>query len=217
MKKQLALAIIGVAAMFASAAQANEIYGQVGTEGAGIGFAYALNARVNARTEVDGFSFSHNFDAGGIRYDARIKLLHTGEYIDFFPAPTVAPVRLTVGVLTGNDTIDGTATGLNGSVNINGTSYAAAGESIHAKATFPTVRPYVGIGLGHTPTAQKGFSMFADVGVAFGRPHLDYDVPADIVAAAGQANVDAEKQALQDKVNNARFYPIVKVGVTYRF
>jgi hypothetical protein len=42
-------------------------------------------------------------------------------------------------------------------------------------------------------------------------------VPADIVAEAGQANVDAEKQSLQNTVDRYRFYPIVKVGVTYRF
>lgn len=33
--------------------------------------------------------------------------------------------------------------------------------------------------------------MFFDAAVAYGRPHLDYDVPAAIVAEAGQANVNA--------------------------
>ncbi len=86
------------------------------------------------------------------------------------------------------------------------------GESVHATAKFPVVRPYLGIGLGHTPTARKGFSMFCDAGVAYGKPRVDFDVPANIVAEVGQANVDAEEQQLQDKADKLRFYPVVKVG-----
>ena len=59
--------------------------------------------------------------------------------------------------------------------------------------------------------------MFFDAGVAYGKPHVDFDVPATIVSEAGQANVNAEEQQLRDKVERYRFYPIVKVGVTYRF
>lgn len=53
------------------------------------------------------------------------------------------------------------------------------------------MRPYLGIGVGHAPHATRGWGMFFDAAVAYGRPHLDYDVPAAIVAEAGQANVNA--------------------------
>ncbi|ACC73323.1 hypothetical protein Bphy_4202 [Paraburkholderia phymatum STM815] len=43
------------------------------------------------------------------------------------------------------------------------------------------------------------------------------DVRADIMAEAGQANVDAERPALQDKADKWRWYPLVKAGVAYRF
>ncbi len=42
-------------------------------------------------------------------------------------------------------------------------------------------------------------------------------MPPAIVAEAGQANVDAEEQQLQSKIDRYRVYPSVKVGVTYRF
>ena len=99
----------------------------------------------------------------------------------------------------------------------NGTTYSSLGQTIHAKAKYPAVRPYLGIGFGHSPHATRGWGMFFDAGVAYGRPHLDYDVPAAIVAEAGQANVNAEEQQLQSKVDRFRFYPIVKIGATYRF
>jgi hypothetical protein len=59
--------------------------------------------------------------------------------------------------------------------------------------------------------------MFVDAGVAYGKPRVDFDVPADIVAEAGQANINAEEQSLQNTADRLRFYPIVKVGVTYHF
>ena len=51
---------------------------------------------------------------------------------------------------------------------------------------------------------------------------------ADLVATRGsavsdtefaliEANVEAEKQSLQDEIDSYRFYPVVMVGVNYRF
>lgn len=216
--KRLLVTVAAVStALSAPLAHAHEVYGQIGTEGLGIGFSEPLGTRDNVRAEFNGFTFSHGFNTNDLHYDGKVNLYHGGLYLDFFPAPNTIGFRLTAGMLIGGDNIDATATSMTGTYTINGVNYSTLGESIHAKARFPTVRPYLGIGFGHTPVAQKGFSAFFDAGVAFGRPHVDFDVPADIVAEAGQENVDAEKQELQDKADKLRFYPIVKVGVTYRF
>lgn len=206
-----------LAALATPLAHAREIYGQIGTEGVGLGYSEPLGTRDNVRAEFNGFRFSHDFNAGGLHYDGTASIYHGGFYFDFFPAPDTVGFRITAGALVGGDNVDATATSMNGTYTINGVQYSTLGQSIHAKARFPTVRPYLGIGFGHTPVAQKGFSAFFDAGVAYGRPHIDFDVPADIVAEAGQANVDAEKQDLQNKADKLRFFPIVKVGVTYRF
>lgn len=217
MKKWVAALVAVFAVCSGSIAHASEVYGQVGTEGIGIGYGYSFASMANVRAEFNGFSFSHGFDAGGLHYDATLNLYHGGIYGDFFPAPSVVPFHLTAGLLIGGDNLDGTATAMSGTYSINGTTVSAAGEQIHAKVTLPAVRPYIGIGFGHSPIAKKGFAMFFDAGVAYGQPHVSFDVPSEIVAEAGQANVNAEQQQLQDKANNWRFYPIVKIGVSYRF
>lgn len=196
---------------------AHEVYGGIGTEGVGAGFAYALDDHFNARAEVNGFALSRNFSSGDLSYDARAKLLHGGLYADYFPAPAKVPFRLVAGVLLGDDRVDATANSNNGTYNVNGVVVPANGETISARVRFPSARPYLGIGFGHTPNGKSGFSMYFDAGVAYGRPRVDLNVPASIVAQAGQANVDAERQELQDKANRLRFYPIIKIGVTYRF
>jgi hypothetical protein len=216
--KSLVIALVtGLAALSGPLAHADEMYGQIGTEGVGIGYGHPLGTRFNVRGDFNGFSFSHSFNSGDLHYDGTATLLHAGLYADFFPAPSVVPFRLTAGLLVGDDHVDATATSMSGSYRINGVEYSTLGQDIHAKATFPAVRPYLGIGFGHSPVGKKGISMFFDAGVAYGRPHVDFDVPADIVAEAGEANVAAEQQSLQNTADRLRFYPIVKVGISYRF
>jgi opacity protein-like surface antigen len=210
--------LVGTAAFASSAVQAQsmEVYGGGGTEGVGAGLGYSFNQYTNVRAEVDGFSLSHNFTAGDLHYDAKVNLIHGALLGDFFPAPSVFPIRLTAGILVGGDNVDGSATSMGGTYTINGVTVPSDGESINAKLRFPTVRPYVGLGLGHNPN-KKGLSVAFDAGVAFGKPRVSFDVPANIVAAAGQSNVNAEEQSLQAKANDLKFYPIVKVALTYRF
>lgn len=217
-KTVLASLCFGAVLVSASAAHAQsaEIYGGVGTEGLGAGVGYSFNSYTNVRAEIDGFSLSHNFSAGDLHYDAKLKLLHGALLGDFFPAPTVFPMRVTAGILVGDDQVSGTATSENGTYTINGVTVPAEGEAINARLRFPTVRPYVGIGFGHNPN-HKGLSVAFDAGVAFGKPRVSFDVPANITAAAGAENVSAEEQSLQSKANRLKFYPIVKVAVTYRF
>lgn len=220
MKRTIRAAAIGVAFAAATAAHAQvsqEVYGQVGTEGFGVGYGHVLGSLFNGRAEFNGFGLSHNFTAGNLQYDAKLNLYHGGLYVDFFPAPSVVPFRLTAGVLIGDDNVDADANAPSGTYTINGKTVSAAGQTIHAKASYPTLRPYLGLGFGHSPRATRGWGMFFDAGVAYGKPHVDFDVPATIVSEAGQANVNAEEQQLRDKVERYRFYPIVKVGVTYRF
>jgi hypothetical protein len=218
MKKLLIAVAASIAALSAPLVHAREIYGQVGTEGVGIGYSEPLGTHDNVRAEFNAISFSHSFDAGQLHYDGTAHIYHGGLYLDFFPAPNTIAFRLTAGALIGGDHVDATATSLTSTYRVNGQSYSTLGQAIHAKATFPTVRPYIGIGFGHTPVATKGFSAFFDAGVAYGRPKVDqFDVPATLVAIVGQAAVDQQRQELQEKADKLRFYPIVKVGVTYRF
>jgi hypothetical protein len=216
-KNSLSAAVFVTFSLASSIASSHELYAGVGTDGIGAGYAYALNSNFNARAELNGFALSRNFSAGDLHYNAKATLLHGGLFADFFPAADTVPFRLVAGVLIGDDHVNASATSTNGTYNVNGVRVSSNGETINARMRFPTARPYLGIGFGHSPVAKPGFSMFFDAGVAYGRPTVDLDVPASIVAQAGQANVDAERRELQDKANRLRWYPIIKIGVTYRF
>jgi len=213
--------LLGVLSAFAvvlasPAVHAQEVYGTVGTEGLGLGLGYSFTSNSNVRAEFDGFSLSHNFTAGDLQYQAKLNLAHGGLYGDFFPFPQTFAIRLTAGLLIGDDNLNATATAPSGTYTFNGVTVSSTGESVTAKAKLPTVRPYVGLGFGHNPST-KGLSVSFDAGAAFGKPTINFNVPANIVAEAGQANVNAEEQNLQNKANDLKVYPIIKIGLTYRF
>ena len=204
-------------AMLACAAHAHaiEMYGTVGTEGLGYGVGVGITRNIGARADINGLALSHSFTAGEVRYNGKARFVHGGIYADFFPAPASFPIRLSAGVLVGNDRVDLVGHAMQDVYVYRGVAYPTAGQSVNGRIKLPTVRPYLGIGFGHTPDATPGWSMSFDAGVAYGKPTVELDVPPLITAVVGQATVDDQRQQLQDKANRLKFYPIVKLGVTY--
>ncbi|MFM0563105.1 hypothetical protein [Paraburkholderia sediminicola] len=76
--------------------------------------------------------------------------------------------------------------------------------------------PYLGIGYGHKPVS-KGFGLTFDLGVAYGRPRTTYSVPQIYSQLTTQANIDQEEQNISNKVERYKAYPVVQIGVSYRF
>jgi hypothetical protein len=204
------------ASVFATAAHAAEVYLQGGTQGVGVGYAQPLTSWAGLHADLNGFGLSHKFSAGNMNYDGQVHLLSGGTYLDLFPIKSSA-FRLTAGLLFNNDYVRGDAVSQNGTYNINGTTYSAPGATVSAKVSYPTVMPYLGLGFGHKPEATRGFGFTADIGVAYGKPRVGYNVSPELVAIAGADNVYAEEQKIRNSVNRYRLYPIVQVGVTYRF
>jgi hypothetical protein len=203
----------------AAHAQSNEVYGGFGTGGLVLGAGHGFNPYVGARAELGGFSLSHTFTSGSTDYDANLRLIHGSVFADFFPAAAWFPVHFTAGVIFGGDQVSGDAnTNSNGTITINGVPVTPTdGETVSAKLKWPTVRPYVGFGFGHNPVGKPGFSFAADFGVAYGRPHVTFNVPENLAQQAGAGNVAEAESNLQDKANDLRWYPLATVSVTYRF
>ena len=79
------------------------------------------------------------------------------------------------------------------------------------------MRPYIGVGWGLGPQAGKGLSFVADLGASYGRFRTDYDVSPGLQEYWGNDRVQQERRALDKKVNDMKWYPVVRIGVSYRF
>jgi hypothetical protein len=216
--RKIAVAVAtAVLALSAVQSHAHEIYSTVGTEGVGIGYGYSFGNSVDVRADFNYLGFNHGGTFDGTDYNATARIAHAGLYADWFPLAGIAHgLRLTAGALIGNDRADGSLNGNSGKFTINGHALSTYGQSIYAKAKLPTVRPYLGFGYGHN-ARTKGFSFIADIGVAYGKPKMEYGLPAGLEEAVGSENVAAQEAKWQETANRVRFYPVVKVGAAYRF
>ena len=196
-------------------AQATEVYTGVGTTGFKLGLSHAMTEQVGIRAEYNGMDYSRDINTSDIDYNGKIKFQSAGLYLDFYPWLNNG-FRVSAGALAGNNKITANGKANNGSFNINGTNYSAAGQSVSVSAEFPTVQPYVGLGYGFTPK-RAGVGLFADLGVAYGKPSSQLTVSQGLLNQAGQSNVNAEQQKLQDKLNDFRFYPVATIGISYAF
>lgn len=211
MKKAVCLAF----ALISGSAMAGEIYTGAGTVGFKLGYAQALTDTVGLRAEFNYLDYSRDFNTSDANYTGKIKMNNVGAYLDYFPFSN--GFRLSAGALVGNNkiTADGKASG--GNYTINGQQYSATGQSVSASAAFPNVQPYVGLGYGYSPTAKKGLGFFADIGAAYGKPDATLNVSQGLLTKAGQANVNAEQQKMQDELDKFKFYPVLNIGLSYTF
>jgi hypothetical protein len=202
-------------ALCASGAFAQEVYLQGGTQGAGAGVAMGVTDWLGLHADINGIAFSHSFHAAGNEFNGHLRIVQGGGYLDLFPFSS-SSFRVTGGLLVNSDRLTGNAVPVNGTFTLNGKAYPALpGAYASAAIKYPAAMPYLGIGFGHKPVS-KGFGLVADLGVAYGRPRVDFNVSPYLQSLA-DGDVHAEEQKIRDSVQRYRFYPILQLGASYRF
>ncbi len=201
-------------ALLPASARATELFGGLGTTGVELGVAERVGGAAGLRMSAEFLKVGRNFESDGATYDTKLKFSSLGLYGDYFI--TGGGFRLSAGAVIGTRKATGNAVATNGTLSINGSSYPAAGESVGAEAKFPSAAPYIGIGYGHHQPS-KGSGFYLDLGFVIGKAKTTLSPSAGIVAAAGQANVDAEQRKLQDSVDKLKAYPVLKFGFSFAF
>jgi hypothetical protein len=196
------------------AAQAGEVYVGAGTTGIVVGVGGQVGPRAGVRLEGNFLDYSRTVSTSNVDYDGKLKSSAGSLLVDFFPV-SGGCFRITAGAVVGDGKVTAVGRPRNNTLNINGQVVNATGESINFTVKQPSVQPYLGIGVGHA--LKTGFGFFADLGATYGKPRVDFSATPGLVAAAGQANIDAERQDVQNKADNYKFYPVVKLGISYRF
>jgi hypothetical protein len=195
-------------ACMAASAHAAEVYTHIGTEGLGLGVGRPIGAAFGVRGEINAGSLSHDID-----YDAKLKWRGIGFYGDWYPVPS--PFRLTAGIVFNDSKVAATGTSDTVLV-INGQSYTAAGEAVYGRIEWPSVMPYIGVGLGHA-RERRGWGLFADLGVMIGKPKARLTATPGLLQQVSAAELEAERRELQDKADDYGVYPVLKIGVSYTF
>ncbi len=190
-------------------AQSVGVAPHVGTLGVGADLAVSLVDRLGFRVGANIFPFDIGYSASDVDFTISLPSPQFTVLADLFLARSF---RLTGGLFVSSDdvTMEGDLTG---TVDIGENTFTAADVGTLTGAIGTNnVSPYVGIGVGRV--AGSGFGFLLDLGVAFQGP------PSVVLAADGpiasdpafQADLEAERQDIEDDVGIFRYYPVITLG-----
>jgi hypothetical protein len=212
----LALALVLSGASGMASAEGIALGAKVGTTGLGLEATLGMTETLNLRGGVYGFKYGYDFEEDGIDYNGDLDLKSAAALLDWHPGGR--GFRVSAGVFGNGNELKGRAQADNLEI---GTDFYDA--RINANIDWNDFAPYLGIGYGN---AVKGgrLSFALDAGVMFtGSP----DVQLDGTLAGGGAqqgvqerfeeDLRLEEQSLKDDLSDFKYYPVVSLGVTYRF
>lgn len=197
----------------------------VSTLGAGIQIGdYQLGDSIKLRANIQGVGANKHLDNGNITYNAKMHLFTAGVVGDYYFKPE-SGFYASAGLYYNDNSVTGTGM-YNGNVSVNtpmgpmSVNPSTLGN-ITYKAEFAKTAPY--LGLGYRTASRDGLHFSVDVGVLYqGDATMTYDIPQGYSALAKfnpalNATVENNKIYLQDQANKLRLYPVVSVGLGYRF
>lgn len=125
--------------------------------------------------------------------------------------------RLTGGGLINKNKFKLTAD-LTESVELDGQEYRLS--DLQGEVTFATLAPYVGIGYGNAVGADGRWHFSCDFGVMFqGEPKISASATASDpgLQPAVDAALDREVADIQNEASDYKYYPVIALGISYRF
>ncbi len=192
----------------------------VGTNGLLVEGGYRLNSMLVLRGQGAFMDFNDGFTSDNIRYGGRFHFNTGGAFLDLHPLSN--PWLITGGAVFGERKVDVNAKpSVNGSITIHGVTYPTSEVgSVVGDVDYGNTSPFVGAGWDNTYYNRSGWGFRAIAGVIFG----DHPPVADIHAVGPYAtqpavisNVDADQATLRHDAADYSYYPVVQVGVNYRF
>lgn len=218
----LATGLMAAALTATTAAHAQVgVVGEVGTTGVGGHMVIPLRPNLHARLGMNYLSYSYSGSTRDLDYDLSMKAKTYDALLDWYPNER-SSFHVTAGLAYNGNKIDAQARP-NGSGNytVNGNTYsAAAAGKITGQVDFGKIAPYLGVGW--SKAADKGWSYSTDVGMLFqGSPHTSLNSSGCTAGAAAcnqlASDVAKENARLSDEVSRFKVYPVLRIGVSYKF
>lgn len=212
-----------------------------GSLGAGVQGAVSVTKYSNVRGGFNDFSYNDTFSKDGITYGGTLKLRSAqvtyDQYFAHMGGFHISPGALIYNGNAGNATANVSS---GQSFSLGGTTYYSGATSpITGTGTigFNKAAPMVLIGFGNLlPRSSRHFGVSFEAGVVFqgsanARLNLAGSACPSAAAAAGpasncpnaatdalvQANVQSEQNKLNTDLNPFKYYPVISLGVSYKF
>ena len=197
---------------------------KVGTLGVGLDIATDIPGfqadKANVRFAGNYFTYSRSENLSRLAIDGKLKLQTFGMVGDWYPF--AGSFRLTAGGYFNQNAVSVTGKPKGGSFNFNGTDYTPQQVgTLSDRAKLGTgFAPYAGIGWGNALGSGKQWGVFSDFGVLFtGSPKLSLSSQGGTLSNDPTlvANLENERHKAQKDIDFAWAYPVISVGVSYKF
>lgn len=214
-----ALALLTLAV--STGAQAQSLTARIGSNGLGAEVGLGLGPMLGVRANFLGGSIDRDEVESNIRYEGTFKLSNGALLLDLHPF--AGNFRLSGGLVYNANKLDATGRGDGGTIEINGIDYpAAAVGTLQAAVRWDKASPYLGLGWGSRPQASPGLFLSADLGAFYMKPTATLtgscgSALPSLACTQLQSDIRAEEQQFRDEVNKYKLYPVLSVGVGYRF
>jgi len=227
--------------MFGFTTSANDLGLSVkaSTLGLGLELDYKINDKFNVRLQSNRYTYDDEFEEDGIDYEGEIKLSSTGLLLDW--RPFEGKFRLTGGLYANNNEITGH------SASVGDETYDIGEASYGSSSTDPlninmdvilgdSTAGYLGMGWGNSSSSKKWmFSL--ELGVLLtGEATVDLTASGSAVVSQNgvsqtfsitdtsntlvqefQTELSIEERNLEDDISDYKVYPVIAIGVGYRF
>lgn len=191
------------------------------TLGLGLETSFDLDDKWGFAAGFNGFSYDYDTTKNNVAYDGNIRFKNADFSARYFPWSS--GFFLSGGLLFNYNEVELTAKPKgNATYTFNGQTYSASDVGfVEGYGDFDKLAPKLSIGW--QKKAGKGFSVFAEAGVAFtGAPDLTVSVSCNPSLPAAQctqlkSDVEKERQDLVKDAEDFKLHPVVALGAQYRF
>ncbi len=190
---------------------------RVSTLGIGGEVSKLLTPHLGVRVGVHFYSMKRTFDQEDLAFDATLKMQSVEGLIDLYPGKRGA-FHFTGGIMTNPASITGIGVPSGSIFEINDKTYSTSQVgTLNATGSWSGVLPYVGMGFGTPATSKKTVRILFDIGAAIGKAKIGLTSSGAANNPTLQADLNAQVQQAQDDANKIPVFPVISLGLAFRF
>lgn len=192
--------------------------GGLGTAGGTAEAQIRLNDWVQLRAGGNYLAFDEDVDVDDITYEGELDLSGLGAFVDVHPLG--GSFFVSGGAMSGSKSIDLTASSTL-PIEIGGVTFTPEQYGqLEGDVSFDDVAPFAGVGFDTTfqGDGHWGFSLMAGAAL-FGSGDVSLESVGGTLSGqpALEAELEAEEQKIEDEIEDYELYPVLQVGLSYRF
>ena len=191
----------------------------LGVRGSTLGLGAELHFKLNDDFTLRAMGHASDADVddeySDVDYDAELDLSSFGVVVDYRFAGSF---RVSAGLFSNGNEITATGRPTGGEFEIGGTTYpAAAVGTLRGAIEFDDIAPFLGIGWGNAFEGGR-FRFHAELGVYLqGSPDVRLSASNEDTIPGLSDDLERERRQFEDDLDGYDFWPVLSVGVSYRF